>query len=289
MATMMLWGFNFVALKVILVQMTPQAAALVRFVIMYAFLIMICRWRGISLRYPERRDTLWILFQGFLSMGVYMVFFTLGMRDSTAAEGAIILGTSPIFTILIAVAVRQEKFHLESLLGILAAFAGVALVVYFGDHPPARTGGMSPKMFGNLLVFAGAAVWAWSTVISKPLVGRHDPLRLLTLSMPGALLALIPFGLHDVIRLDWSELSFTTWSMMIYFSGLAGTLGFVLFYEGVRQVGASGAMVYQYFVSPIAVLFAFLVLGQGLHLMQLIGLVVVLSGVAYTNHTRGKR
>ncbi|HZH98470.1 MAG TPA: DMT family transporter, partial [Fimbriimonadaceae bacterium] len=122
MATMMLWGFNFVALKVILVQMTPQAAALVRFVIMYGFLVLICRWKRISLSYPERKDTLLILIQGFLSMGVYMVFFTLGMKDSTASEGAIILGTSPIFTMLFAVAVRQEKFHLESLVGVLAAF-----------------------------------------------------------------------------------------------------------------------------------------------------------------------
>jgi drug/metabolite transporter (DMT)-like permease len=295
--TMLFWGFNFVALKLVLVQMTPAAAALVRFFIMYAILITFCRLRRLPLDYPPE-DRGRILFMGFLAMGVYMVFFTYGMKDSTAAEGAIILGAAPVFTLLFAILAGQERFNWAILGSISVAFAGVSMVVLGatqGDAPaplasaPAPSlniGGLSPRLIGNLSVFISAAIWAWSAVVSRPLSVRHDPLRLLTLSMPGGLIALLPFGLLDLVRTDWLAVTPLTWLMMLYFAGLAGAIGFIFFYTGVRQVGAPGAMVYQYLVPCVAALSGWLALRQGLHPLQLAGLVVVIAGVALSTSAR---
>ncbi len=280
---MLLWGFNFVAMKLMLLEITPATAALGRWFLMYGVLVLLCLHYKLPI-WPERgpRGTrIWI--QGFLAMGVYMVLFTLGMQEATPAEGAIILGCSPVFTLLLAAAVGQERFNLPILGATLLAFAGVGLVVVGADHST------SAQIVSHLLLLVSAAVWAVATIVSRPLVADAHPLAMLTQSMPGGLIALLPFGALDIVRTPWTSLNFATWGSFVYFSILAGVGGFILFYKGVKQVGAPGAMLYQYLVSPLALLSSVVVLKVGMRPIQLIGLVVVLTGVMLANTLRMRR
>ncbi len=273
------WGFNFVALKLLYPEMGPAAVSLARFALMWLALASICVIKKIPLK-VSLTDWLLMLVQGFLSMGIYMICFLEGMKESTPAEGAIILGLGPIFTMLIAVLVRQEKFEPKSLLGTLLAFGGVALVVFGGN---AKEHG---SLVANGMVLKSAVIWAVSTVMSKPLVGKAHPLALLTLSMPGALPLLIYYGGPNVAALDWGALSLTAWSMFLYVSLIAGVAGFAFFYEGVRLVGASAAMSYQYLVSPMAVIFGMIFLRSTVTPIQVVGMVTVLGGVMLANRVR---
>lgn len=279
LVTMVAWGFNFVALKFIYGQVNPPALGLMRFVAMGLVLLLLCRVQGEDVRYPTR-DAGRILLQGMLSMGVYMVLFLEGMKRVGAAEGAIILATTPIMTALVAASVGQERLVFATLLGSFVAISGVSLVVGVGvlaGHT---------DWSGVGLLFASAMVWAVATVISKPLVSRVSPLRMLTLSMPGALVVLVPYGLLDALRMPWADLTSQTWLMVGHVTVLAGVVGFMGFYRGVQQVGASAAMMYQYLVPILAALFSWWALGIGLRPLQWVGVVVVLAGVGYASWVR---
>ncbi len=281
---MLIWGFNFVALKLALEEMSTPAAALLRGLLMYGVLIGVCRAAGHHpFKFPPATFVR-ISLQGFLAMGLYMVLFVGGMHDASPAEGAILLGCSPLFTLLIACIARQEQFKWSILGGTIVAFSGVALVVSF-SHAAQVRGGL---LIGHGLLLASALVWALATVVSKPIVSKVDPLHMLTLSMPGGLLALLPYGLPDLLTMNYAHVSMTGWAMMGYFAFLAGVLGFILFYRGVREVGAAGAMLYQYLVAPIAALSGFLIMKAPFHLMQFVGLLVVLAGVTLANLARQK-
>jgi drug/metabolite transporter (DMT)-like permease len=282
--TVLSWGFNFVALKLLYApdQMTAPSVGLVRFIGMYVMLLALCSLRGESLRYPKG-DVLRILFMGFLAMGVYMYFFLEGMKGSTAAEGAIILATSPIFTAIFAAIAGQEKFNKGALLGAVLAFLGVVIVIMAGVQHAQQE---KDKLLGNILILISSVIWAGSTVYSRPLVEKYSPFRVLTLSMPGALLVLLPYGLLPSLAVDWQGLKPITWWMLAHVALMAGVVGFAGFYAGVRQIGAPGAMLYQYFVPPTAAFCAWLVLGQPMQPLQLVGLLVVLSGVALAMHFR---
>lgn len=282
--TVLSWGFNFVALKLLYApgQMSAPSVGLVRFVAMYLLLVAICALRGQSLRYPSG-DSLKILFMGFLAMGVYIFFFLEGMKGSTAAEGAIILATSPIFTAIFAALAGQEKFNRGALFGAFVAFTGVVIVILAGVQQAQEE---QNKLLANILILISSIVWAAATVYSRPLVEKYSPFRVLTLSMPGALLVLLPYGLLPTLAVDWEGLKPVTWWMLGHVAVLAGVVGFAGFYAGVRQIGAPGAMLYQYFVPPTAAACAWLVLGQPMQPLQLVGLVVVLAGVATAMHFR---
>jgi drug/metabolite transporter (DMT)-like permease len=280
LATVVSWGFNFVALKLLYLQMSPAAVSLVRFVGMFALLVLICWLRKESLRYPVLHDSLRILFMGFIAMGVYMVFFLEGLARTTAADSAIILSTSPIFTALMAAAVGQERLKPLAVVGAFVALVGVAIVTGAGAQQA------PDRLLGGLLILISSVVWAFGTIVSRPLVERYSPFRVLTLSMPGALVVLIPYGLAASLAVDWANLTPLSWFMLGHVAVLAGAVGFIGFYEGVRQIGAPGAMMYQYFVPLIATFFSWTVLGKAIQPMQMVGMLVVIGGVAIAMRAR---
>jgi drug/metabolite transporter (DMT)-like permease len=153
------------------------------------------------------------------------------------------------------------------------------LVVWSGlDAGPSR-------ITGNLLILASALVWATSTVISRPLSVKAHPLAVLTHSMPGAIPALLLYGASETMRTDYSQIHLISWLMVLYIAVCAGAIGFVLFYAGVRAVGASGAMVHQYFVPMVAALSSWLFLGQGIGWGQVAGFLIILSGVTLASRS----
>lgn len=275
------WGFNFVALKALYAEIGPPALALSRYAVMWALFVALCLATRESLRY-ERRGAFAVLWFGFLSMGVYMVLFMEGMRNSYPAEGAILLNTSPVLTLLLAAAIKLERFRLLSLVGGIVAFLGVALVI-----APGISGG-ADKAAGNMLVLASAAVWAYCVVLMKPLLSEYTPLRLVTLSMPGGLVPLFVYWIAvDRGDMPLLQLSPLAWLMFAHVALASGVLAFLAFYRGVRDVGASGASLAMYFVPPLTVLFEWLVFGRTLLPVQFVGLAVVLAGVFLAQRSRG--
>ncbi len=277
--TVLIWGLNFIALKLLYNEIEPPALALVRYVVMTVFLALLCLARRETLRYPPGEAGK-ILFGGFIGMGAYMVLFLEGMRGTTAAEGAIMLSTAPIFTILLSARLGQEHASAGAFVGSVIAFAGVGMVVLTG-----HSGGHG-SLLGNGLVLISAAVWAFYVVLTRPILARHSPLRTLTLSMPGALVALLPWGLGPALDADLRSFSLQGWLLFAHVSLLAGSLAFVLFYEGVRKVGAGGATLYQFLVPPCAALFAWLLTGRALVPLQWVGMAVAVAGVAWASWSR---
>ncbi len=280
--TVLSWGFNFVALKLLYAEgLTPAATSLVRFVLMWLVLAGLCLTQGRFPWYPKGEVWRYLLL-GMMSMGIYMILFLEGMAKTSPAEGAIILATSPIFTALLAVAFKQDQFSWAAIGGTAFAFGGVTMVILAGHH---AEGG---QLMGNLLVLASAVVWAFCAVMTRTLVQKDTPLNVLTLSMPGALPLLIPYGIAAIIAVDWVRLDWVGWLSLAHIVILAGVVGFIGFYVGVRQVGSAGAMLYQFLVPPLAAFFAWLTLHDHLEVLQAIGLGVILAGVAWSTRARSK-
>lgn len=279
--TALSWGFNFVALKELYREMTPPTVSVARYGVMFALLVLICLVRRESL-VPKREDVARILGVGFVAMGLYMVLFMEGMKGTTPAEGAIVLATAPIFTFFFSCFFGQEKFSSSALMGSLIAFTGVVLVILGGSA--AGHGSVQ----GNVTILISAVVWAGGAVMMKPLLSRYSPVAVLTMAMPGALPVLIPYGLAATLATDFAKITPTGWFNFSTVAVMSGVVAFVCFYTGLRQIGASAAALYQYFVPPIAAFFAWVVMGKPLGPIQFLGLAVVLGGVAYAGQARAR-
>ncbi len=280
--TILVWGYNFIALKVLYREVAPGPAALVRHLIMWLCLCLIVGvwFRKEGFRPWRFEGRIWAF--GALAMGVYMVLFVEALDRTSAPEGAIVIATAPLFTTLFAVLAKQEAFAWRVLVGALVAFAGVALVVFGGAQFHAE------HLVGNGLMLASGIAWALSSVISKPLVQARPAIVVLTEAMPAAFLVLIPYALSDTLKIDWLGLKPESWWAMAHFTFLAGVLGFVGFFIGVQKIGAAGAMMYQYGVAPLATLFAWWMLNESLHAWQVAGMAIVLPGVVLATQARNR-
>jgi len=273
------WGFNFVAIKEVYREIGPPQVALLRYLVMWIGLIIVCLWRRESLRFP-REDTLRLLNLGFVSMGVYMVVFLEGMHGSGATEGAILFQLSPVFTALLAVGFGQERFNAASMAGSLIAFAGTALILY----NPANGGHNLPA--ANFVVMLAALIWAYCVTLMRPLLERHSPLRVLTLSMGGGLPVMLAYGFLPGIHENWASISLYGWLMFLHVALISGVVAFLCFYRGVKDVGASGATLYQFLTPITAMAFALAIEKEVPTLGQIAGLFVVLAGVGYALRSR---
>lgn len=279
--TALSWGFNFVALKELYREMAPPVVSVVRYGVMFVLLVLICLVKRESL-VPKREDFWRIQGVGFIAMGLYMILFMEGMKGTTPAEGAIVLATAPIFTFLFSCILKQERFSLSALVGSLIAFFGVILVILGGSA--AGHGSLQ----GNFTILIAAIVWAGGAVMMKPLLNRYAPVAVLTMAMPGALPVLIPYGLAATLATDFTRITPMGWFNFSTVAVMSGVVAFVCFYTGLRQIGASAAVLYQYFVPPIAAFFAWVVMGKALGPIQFLGLAVVLGGVAYAGQARAR-
>jgi drug/metabolite transporter (DMT)-like permease len=263
------------------IQVSPAAVSLLRFFPMLAVCIGLSAFFRESLRYPDGKARRF-LFLGLLWMGVYMALFLEGMKGSTPAEGAIILAVAPVLTMLFEAMAGFERLDRGVVLGSLSSFAGVGMVVLGAPQQGHGT------WIGNLLVFISAIVWSYAGLHMRWALTESSPLRVLTLSMPGGLIVLLPYGLTSVLQVDFPSLTSQSWLMLAFVTLFAGVIAFLCFFKGVSQVGAGGAMLYQYLVPPLAALFGWLALGQTMNPLQIAGLIVVLVGVAWTNNLRRK-
>lgn len=270
------WGLNFSVIKVAYKDLDPAAVGLFRYLWMLPLLALCCRLTGEKLSYPKGMG--WRLnFAGFVGSGAYMAVFLEGMRTAPPTLAAIALATAPIMTIFLSVALRQDRFSWRLLVGSLIAFAGVAVAVLDSDS---RSQG---SLAGTLTVVGSAALWAVSIVLYKPLLKDIAPVRALTLSFPGAMVALLPYGAGKLASTNWSAISLNGWLSLAYLIVIAGVGAFVAYYKGLADVGPARASMTQYFVSPVAALCSAVVLRERVTVNEILGLAIVIGGVAMTS------
>lgn len=267
------WGLNFSVIKIAYLEMSPQAVGLLRYLTMLPILVLWCVLAKQSLTYPKGMF-LRLNLAGFVGSGAYMVMFLEGMRTAPAALGSMALSTVPIMTTVLSVLFKQERFTWRLLIGSVVAFGGVTLgILAMGSKSQG-------SVTGALLVLVSALLWAFSVIMYRKLLADMSAVRVLTLSFPGALLIMLPYGYSAVSTLDWGKVSSTGWLAMAYLVLIAGVGAFAAYYKGLADVGPARTSMTQYFVPPVAAIFASFLIKEKLVVMEVVALLVVIAGVA---------
>jgi drug/metabolite transporter (DMT)-like permease len=116
---------------------------------------------------PRGRSLTGALLYGLFGFtAAYGLIYT-GIRDVPAGTTMVLISLTPLFTFFLAIAHRQEPFHLQGLLGAVVAVVGVGIV--FVDQI-----GADVPIFSLLLIILGTAGIAESGVIVKG-IPRADP------------------------------------------------------------------------------------------------------------------
>ena len=273
---MAFWAGNFIVVKRALDDVPPVGFTMLRFLLASVVLLLVLRWREGSVGLP-RRDAVPIVLLGVIGFGAYQMLWTTALDGISAGDSAVLIASTPVLTALLAVAARADTLTPIRLIGSILSFAGVVVVIGAGQGLA-----LDGSLGGYLLTLGAATCWAVYTAFGAPFLRRHSPLRTTTWATIAGTLALLPLGTGQLLASDGVAFGPEVALSIAYSGMLAAGLGNVLVFHGVHLLGPTRVTAFQTLVPALAVVLAFLVLAEPIRAGQIVGGVVIVTGVLLT-------
>lgn len=272
----LIWGVNFPVIKAALGEIPPMAFNALRFPLASLTVLLIITIRG-QLTWPERADLPRVVFLGVLGNLFYQAFFIFGLDGTLAGNASILLATIPVWTLILSTFRRHERPGPLVWIGIMCTLAGMVAVVAGGRL---TMGLQKDTLVGDLLMVGAAMTWATYAVGSRNLVRKYGSLPLTAWTLWIGSVGLVLLGLPELARAPLAAASPLAWGGVAYAGVMAVGLAYILWNRGVQRIGSSRTAAYQNLVPIIALLVAWIWLGETPTALQLFGAAVVLIGIS---------
>ncbi|MDE3737380.1 O-acetylserine/cysteine efflux transporter [Metapseudomonas resinovorans] len=271
----LIWGVNFVVIKVGLEDFPPLLFCALRFALAAVPLLFL---RG-PMPAPFWRIVQIGLLLGVIKFGLLFVGMHLGMP---AGLSSLVLQSQVFFTILIAALFLGERPSRRGLMGLLLAASGLVLI---GFGRP-----LGDSLLAFMLVIAAALAWAFANIATKR-SGAKDMLRLICwVSLIPPLPLLVLSYLFEGPEAIASALSHPSWGgigALVYIAFLATTVGFGLWSFLLQRYPASLVTPFALAVPVSGLLSGWLLLGEQLSAAGWLACVLVFVGLAITVLPKG--
>jgi len=278
--TAIFWGGTFVAGKSLAAHVNPLDAAFVRFTIASIFLLVITRQLEGKLPRIKKGQVLPLVLLGCTGVFAYNILFFTAFHHINAGKAALIIATNPIIISLLSALLFKEKLNLIKGLGILMSVTGAMVVISNGHITDIVSYDIGR---GELLICGCVLSWVAYSLIGKSIMGQMSPLAAVCYSSVAGTLLL---ALASIFKGDLATIgswSMTDWFSLFYLGFFGTVLGFLWYYEGIREIGPMKASVFINFVPISAIIFAWFLLDEAITPSLFTGALLVISGVYSTN------
>jgi drug/metabolite transporter (DMT)-like permease len=233
-------------------------------------------WRGeteVVTHAPwTRRDLLLLVTLSWAGFALPQILGAVGLERSSATHGALLSPLEPIGILVGAAFVLRESLGLAHLVAGAFGVAGTVLIVASGAGD-ARTGDLR----GDLLIAAGHLCWAIYTLAAKPLVDRHDPLRVAIFAALLSWIPLVPLAATESFDAT-RALPALAWVLLLAF--LATAMGMVAWNRALREVSASTMALFVFVQPVVGLAIGVVALGEGVGWWAILGAALIVLGVA---------
>jgi drug/metabolite transporter (DMT)-like permease len=272
LTTVLLWAFNFTVTKYVLTHgFRPLAYSSIRYGAAATIFAAITHRRegSLAVRGPRVAALL-----GAASVGILcnQLAYVYAIKLTTATTVALILGTTPIFTALIAWAVRLERLARRFWIAAVFSFLGVALVAI------GTGGGLSGDVGGDALAVVTAMTWAAYSVTIAPLMRRFSPWRISAVVLLAGWVPLALAASRQLLQQDYS-FPWLVWVGLAYAVIGPLVLTNVLWFTAIHRVGPSRATLFANIQPFIAAIFALLILSESMTRLQVAGGLAIGAGI----------
>jgi drug/metabolite transporter (DMT)-like permease len=271
----LIWGVNFSVVKYGAEVVPPLAFNGARMLLASVALAALALGRPGRL---ARRDLVVLLLLGVLGNGVYQYLFVQGVSLTRAGNAALVLAATPAVIAVLGRIRGVERITRRGVLGIALSIAGIGLIVL----STAQGGTGDSSVRGDVLMLAACVAWAVYTVLLKPYAERIDGIVLSAATMIGGTLPLLAVAVPSFARAPWDRLGWSGWGAILY-SGLGAlVLAYLFYYRGVRTLGPTRTAMYANLQPVIALVVAWLTLGETPTIFQAAGAALILGGLLLT-------
>lgn len=273
-----LWGLNFIAIKVGLRDVPPFLLGTLRFLAVTLPAIFFFPRPPVAWR--------WLIALGLtINVGQFACLF-LGIKlGMPAGLASLVLQAQAFFTLLIAVTLLGERWHWNHLAGLILAAVGMTMIGSLHD------GNMTAA--GFWLTVAAAASWGTGNVIMRRIAQGVPQFSMVSLVVWAAAVAILPLALlslsiegYAAWQATWQSRNLTAVASVIYLAYFATLGGYGLWGRLLSRHPAAVVSPFALLVPIIGLSSSALLLGEALSLWQTIGGILVMVGLVV--HIFGK-
>jgi drug/metabolite transporter (DMT)-like permease len=185
---------------------------------------------------------------------------------------ALLFGTLPIFTAILARGSGVEQLSRRFWVAALLSFAGVALVAIGSG------GSLSANLKGDVLAITGALTWAGYSVAIAPLMRLYSPFRLSAVFLAAVTVPLALAGSHQLANQDFHFGALVWLGFVFAVLGPLVTTNF-LWFTAIDRVGPSRASLFANLQPFLAAIVALLLLSEHITTVQVVGGLAIAGGI----------
>ena len=280
MATLLLWSGNWIVARAVRDDIAPGLATAGRLIVVLLILLPFT-FSGLKRKYGKLQGKTVLLALGLSGGGLHLAFQWLGLHYTTATSATLYLSTAPIFILLLARPLLDERISARQWAGVSVSFCGVALIGTQGQ----LLSGTSLVSFnvGDALALASMALWGAYTVFLRMRRDDLDTPEFLTVLCAMGLVTLLPWVAVEFIQGMETKLS-ANGIVAVAYSAIGSLLlaGAGWTYV-VKRLGAARAGTAMHLMPAITVLLAMLFLNEHPSWYHGAGIALILAGVGLSS------
>ncbi|WP_095162574.1 EamA family transporter [Pseudomonas sp. Irchel 3F5] len=267
LVVIVVWGVNFVVIKVGLEGLPPMLLGALRFALVAFPAVLLVKRPQLPWR--------WLIAYGTtISLGQFAFLFEAMGNGMPPGLASLVLQSQAFFTLFFAAFFLGERLRAASVLGLLVAAGGLTLI--------GSENGASVPFFALLLTLCAASMWAMGNIITR----RFGNIDLVALVIWGGLIPPLPF-----LALSWwlegpelieSSLRGIGWSSVLalaYLAFIATMLGYSLWSHLLSRYPAGKVAPFSLLVPVVGLSSSALLLGERLTPLQGWGALLVMAGL----------
>jgi drug/metabolite transporter (DMT)-like permease len=278
---MIFWAFSFIWFKMANEDFRPITVVFLRLVFA---IILLTAYLTYTKRFVKIRKSDYKLFfiMALFEPFIYFLGESYGLTYVSATVCSVLISTIPVFAVIGARLIFKEKLSFLNYSGIILSFIGVVIFVLNKDGSLSY----SPKGIALIFVAVFSAV-GYNLTLSR-LVDHYSPIYIVNVqNIIGAILFLPLFLTMELKPFTEITYTFKMFIPVIMLAVFASCGAFILFAFSVRNLGLMKANVFTNSIPIFTAFFSFLLFGDLLTVQNLIGMVIVISGL-YMSQIRGR-
>ena len=267
--TVLFWGFSFVSIKIAMEALPPMSLGAARFALAIVLLWFVKK-KSCPDERLEVRDVPHLAGAGLVGVTAYFYFENNGVLLVSASEASIIIATIPVFTMVA-----------ERLLGgprvAKRRWAGAALSVVGVWFVAGATIAVTGSAAGYLYMLGAAISWVGYAFLSRPIAARKSQVFIVFWQSVFGFVGFLPFTVAELPR--WGQVSPAIVLHVAYLGVFCSAIGYWFYVKAINVLGVGQATIFVNLIPVVSVLASFLLLGERLGALQLLGGAVAVAGV----------
>jgi O-acetylserine/cysteine efflux transporter len=273
LTVVVIWGLNFVVMKVGLQGLGPMLLGALRFAAAALPFLLFVKFPRLPWRYVAGYG----LAQGVGQFGLLFLGLQLGM---TAGMASVVMQTQAFFTLLLAVPLLGEKARPAQWLGLTAALIGLVMIsIAHGQGPGQMT------LVGFVLTLSAAFMWAVSNLIARlaSRVSDYEPFPFIVWSSVFPILPFMGLALWQdgpgVVAQQLAAMDASAWLAVCFLAWLATLLAYTLWTQLLKRHPAGRVTPFSLLVPVVGLWAAWVFFAEQPLPQQWAGAVAVLLGL----------